>query len=327
MRGWLVLVVLLGLIPEARADDASEARFFDGQARRAFEQDDFRTALDRFLLAYTAAPSAPLAYNVGVCADLAGEPRVAFTYLARYLSSTEDNGERRSHAESVTARLRPQLRIVSVRSEPPGATIFLDNTERGAFGRTPMDVALEPGEEHTLLLHHDGYLPAEEVVASDAPSETEVSVRMQPRMGSVRIEVSPERARVTFIRDGDVMAEHEGDGRIELPVGRYRVRVEASLHGPSERLLVVAEGELAEQTLLVELTAMRARTCLLLVSAGGIAGRVIVDDRPVGRLPLRLLGVAPGPHTIVVEADDGREWRGEAELTAGAARHVQARPR
>ncbi len=323
MRLALALALARAAPGGARADDASEARFFDGLARRAFEHGDYRGALEHFLLAYTAAASPAIAFNVAVCADLVDEPRMAFTYFQRFLEDADAPAERRERAVAALARLRPRLRVVTVRSEPPGAAVFLDTVERGVFGRTPIDVALEPGEGHALLVRADGHHDAREPVGADVPSGAEVMVRLAPRTGIVRVDVAPEDAHVAFLRGDDPVAEAHGDGALELPIGRYRLRVLAEGHAESERLVVVTEG--VEQAIALELAPIAERTALLLLAAGGTSGIVRLDDRPVGRTPLRLPGVRPGRHRVEVEADDGRVWRGEVELAAGEARLVRAR--
>ncbi|MCA9609007.1 MAG: PEGA domain-containing protein [Myxococcales bacterium] len=319
MRVALVLVLLGAQLPAvARADDASEARFFDQLARRAFDHGDYRTALEDFLLAYTAAESSALAFNIAVCADLVGESRMAFTYFQRFLDDAEAPAERRARAVAALERLRPRLRVVTVRSEPPGATVYLDTEERGTFGRTPLEVALEPDQAHVLVLHLDGHLDAREPVAAAVTSGGAIVVRLVPRAGQVFVDVRPEDATVSVLRGEELVAEREGDGPFELPVGRYRLRVAGAGHVTSDRLITVTED--TEQAVSVELTPIGERTALLLLTSGEEPAIVTLDGRPVGRTPLRLPGVGPGEHAVEVRADDGRVWRGRVELREGEAR-------
>lgn len=322
MRALALTVALASVAAPARADDASEARFFYEYARDAFERDDYATALDRFLLAYGAAPSAGVAYNIGVCAHLAGEPGLAFTYLGRYLEVAEhDDPTRREYAERTLAELRSELRILHVRSEPAGATIYLDTTERGPLGEAPLEVVLEPGENR-LILRRAGFLDTERVIAADVETEQAVTVELTPRTGLVRVDVAPDDAAITVLRGADVVRETSGDGDLRLPVGTYRVRVEVAGHQPDLRRVVVQEGVV--QPLNVSLSPVPSRACLLLVSAREVPADVRVDGSPVGRAPLRLSGVRPGRHTIEVVADDGRRWTRPVVLEAGGARHVVA---
>lgn len=321
---WIGLVAALLLAPGlARADDASEARFFDALGRRSFDRGDYGAALESFLLAYTAASSPALAYNVAVCADLLGEERMAFTYFQRYLDDAQAQPDRRARAEAALARLRPRLRIVTVVSEPPGATVFLDTVERGAFGRTPTDLALERGRESTLLLRAEGHLDARQRIGDELESGAVVTVRLEPETGTVQLDVDPPSARVSVLRGDTPILEGAGDATLQVPVGRYRVLFSAPGHATAERLVAVRVGD--AQALRVELPILSLRTGLLLLSSAGVPATVRLDDRPVGRTPLRLPGVAPGSHRVELRADDGRSWRREVEVAAGASQILRAR--
>ena len=107
--------------------------------------------------------------------------------------------------------------------------------------------------------------------------------------------------------DRVVVAEREGDGPFELPVGRYRLRVAGAGHVTSDRLITVTED--TEQAVSVELTPIGERTALLLLTSGEEPAIVTLDGRPVGRTPLRLPGVGPGEHAVEV----GRDLRGRLE--------------
>ncbi len=324
MRGLAALLVVLALAPAAaRADDASEARFFDQLGRRAFDHGDYRTALEHFLLAHGAAGSSAIAFNVAVCADLVGEPRMAFTYFQRFLDDADAPADRRARALEALARLRPRLRVVTVRSEPSGALVFLDTEERGVFGRTPLEIALEPGEAHALLLRAEGHHDATRTLDAEVASGADIVVPLLPRAGEVFLDVAPEDAEVEVLRGEEVLARQTGDGSLALPVGRYRVRVTAPGHAPGDRLVAVSEA--TDQSLAVELTPIRGRTALLLLTAGDEPALVTLDGRPVGRTPLRLPGVVPGIHRLEVRADDGRLWRGRVRLDAGDARLLRVR--
>lgn len=319
MRAWLVVALMAAQLPAvARADDASEARFFDQLARRAFDHGDYRTALEDFLLAYTAAESSALAFNVAVCADLVGESRMAFTYFQRFLADAAAPADRRARATEALGRLRPRLRVVTLRSAPSGATVYLDTQERGTFGRTPLEIALEPDEAHVVMLQLQGHLDAREAIAPEVPSGAEIVVRLEPRAGQVFVDASPEDATVAVLRGEETIAEHVGDGALSLPVGRYRLRVTAAGHVTGDRLITVTED--TEQSVSVELTPIRGRTALLLLTAGEESALVTLDGRAVGRTPLRLPGVGPGGHRLEVRADDGRIWRGRVELREGDTR-------
>jgi hypothetical protein len=56
---------------------------------------------------------------------------------------------------------------------------------------------------------------------------------------------------------------------------------------------------------------------LTVSSAGGSAGEVRVDGRPVGRAPLSLEGLPAGTHYVILDTDDGARHLAVADLVAG----------
>lgn len=68
---WLALpafALISALALSASADAASEASFFDGLARRAYQKGDYESALQAFLLVRKIAPSQRALYNIAICA-------------------------------------------------------------------------------------------------------------------------------------------------------------------------------------------------------------------------------------------------------------------
>ena len=81
-----ILAVTLAIALPARGD-AIEARYFDERAREQFALHHYAAALELFLHAQDAAPSPGTLYNVGVSADLAHQPSVAYAHLDEYVQS------------------------------------------------------------------------------------------------------------------------------------------------------------------------------------------------------------------------------------------------
>ena len=110
--------------------------------------------------------------------------------------------------------LQPVLRRLTIRTDPPGASVLLNGEELG--GRTPFDVELSPLDEHRVVLSREGYstysltipsgggLPTDTIVLSAAvvptvgetapPPETVVAAVVTPTTGPNTGDVAPEES-------------------------------------------------------------------------------------------------------------------------------------
>ncbi|MFP4210708.1 MAG: PEGA domain-containing protein [Alkalispirochaeta sp.] len=127
---------------------------------------------------------------------------------------------------------------VTLRSNPAGASVIIDNREIGATPR--VDYPLRPGR-HKIEIRAPGYLPLREWI--DLPAGTEVTREYELR---------PALRLVRFLGDTEEPLEIYLNGRwrrtesIELRPGRYRVRVRAFGYTPTTVDVAVPEIEPAE---------------------------------------------------------------------------------
>jgi hypothetical protein len=316
---FLAAVLLVGA---ALADRASEARFFDEAGRRAYQAGKYERALESFQLADEIAPSPRLLYNSALCADLAGRPETAFYLYEEYLRSDDADAARRKEAEGRASRLRGQLALVEVTSEPPGASVFVDRKELGRFGVTPVTVAVTEGERR-LLLEHPGFLGATVAVAARRGTVVTANAALSPLFGNVSIVVAPATAALRFVRDGAVVPATSHGDTYRLPIGHYRLVASAPGYVSSEALLTISdEGEARVDLVLVPLPRHTGR---LLVSAGKGEADVYLDGKRVAVTPATLPEVGVGTHTVEVRAGKRAASR-TVTVSKGRATHVDLDP-
>lgn len=94
--------------------------------------------------------------------------------------------------------LQPADAILELRSRPAGASVTLDGTFQG---RTPIELALAPGQTATVRLFHDGYASAERSVRLASGERRALEVGLLPDLASVDIRATPEDAEL--IIDGE----------------------------------------------------------------------------------------------------------------------------
>jgi len=308
----------------AAAQAAHETLFFDGLARRAYARQDYREALRCFLLARETASGAGMAYNVAVSADLAGEPELAYSSLVDYLAFSDPDAERRRDAIDRLLRLRRQLAVVRIETEPPGADVFVDRRDLGRFGRTPREIAVRPGAR-TLELDLPGFAPARVELAAVRGEDSTVRVVLEPLRGALVVNVWPAGTVLTLeALDGRRAALRAGEVA-DLPVGAYRLGAAAPSHASASRRLEISLGERVEVA--IALDRLPVPTGGLLVAAGRLSATVHVDGRPRAVTPARLDALSVGQHVVELRAPGHLPWRRTVQIEAGETTYLNATPR
>lgn len=297
----------------ARADDAAESRFFDRVGRRAFAQRRYERALESFLRAQRAAPSPRGLYNIAICARLAHHDALAFTSFEQLLARSDLDEALRTEARAQRDSLAGTLALVRVESDPPGATIYVDRRDLGAYGTTPTTLALPPGPHQIELVRadHEG---ATLTVEASVGQTREARAALPRHVGVVRVEVSPPSATIVAQREGTEISLSSGVAS-SLPVGSYTILGTAEGFVPASTTVTVVAG--AEATRALALSPIPTPRGRVLVSSGAIAARVSIDGVVVSETPARVDGVAVGTHRVTVSADGWREWSQDVDVREG----------
>jgi hypothetical protein len=316
----IAIVVSAGPI-DLFAAPAHEALFFDAIGRKAYAKGEYDRALELFLFARAAAPSPYLAYNIAVCADLAGHTEQAFTFFEEYLGSSDPDPARRTEGERRLEALKKKVAVLEVRSDPPGATIYIGGRELGQHGKAPRRVPLEPGS-HRVLLELEGHLPFSEEVSIELGESKKIAAAMVPKHGTLVIRTVPPEGEVIVRRKGEEKARAAPGQMISLPVGRYAALVSAPGYEPVEVDTYVRETAVESREVILK--KLPPKVGRLLVSSGEVGARVFIDGRLAAETPARLDRVEVGRHEVEVRADGHVSWTGVVEVVEGKSAYVNA---
>ncbi len=127
---------------------------------------------------------------------------------------------------------------LEVETEPPGASVLLDNAVRGQTPQTLPDV---PAGQHTVRVELQGYQPQERVLRMETGRKKRLRLVLDaaaPAVSRLRVDASPADASVTFLNS--VQPYSPG---MELEPGQYRIRVEKRGYEPVEQNLTLREDE------------------------------------------------------------------------------------
>jgi hypothetical protein len=279
-----------------------------GQLRDAIE------AYERFAATSVEAQTEALPILVGLRADLTrlvmGQ---AMDRVGNGLAASR--GEQPPPRDRMRRALGTQMRDVPVliRSTPPGADVFIDGTEFGAFGQTPLETRLFTGQ-HVIEVRSTFYAPSTQVVSVAVPRRGEAvptySFELERLQVPVSVSVEPLTANVTYIgEDGVSMRLGLGGFEGELPAGPGSFIVQQGGRDRTiEVVLVPLEDEVARFELFLEDPAVNTRQEIrvgtLAVESELLFGDIYIDGARVGSAPGRVeRDVTPGPHRIEVRRD------------------------
>lgn len=316
------LVAIFVSARDARADDAAESRFFDAIARDAYAHRHWADALAAFLRAHRAAPSSRSLYNIALCAQLAHREGMAFEYFDEFVnaSTAPDEASLRADAATRITSLRRTLALVSITTDPPGATIYVDQRDHGSYGTTPRVLALPAGAHHLILDAADHDEGGTDVTATVGASQP-VHVDLVAHRGAIALTVTPPDATVVGRRsDGSAALALSPTATTEVPVGRYHVVASAERHHDAEADVTITRGATEHRTLVLEpLPVPQGR---LLVTTGDVHARVRVDGVDRAETPARVADLPVGAHEVSVAADGYLPWTGSVDVAEGRTAFV-----
>jgi hypothetical protein len=326
----LAAVLILAAVP-ARADDASEARLQYELGSELYKQKRLTEALERFISSNRLVPNPNVVFNIAQICVLLGKReavknprRSAEWYVEAFnwvetLTRTVTTEADKKDAAVLRASILPKVAVVAVRSEPADAEIYLDRESLGSVARAPRDVATTAGD-HVVIVKAAGHRPGRAPVSAKLGQTVPVKVLLEKIVGVAQVTVRPEGARVQFFPGSIDLGPAPAVAR--LPIGEGRVTATMPGYLAQTREIVIREGETT--TVEIELQRVGLQAASLTVTGLPDGAVVRLAGREVGKVPLALSGLDPGPQNIELSAAGHDPWKGDLLLEAGAATRVEA---
>jgi hypothetical protein len=199
---------------------------------------------------------------------------------------------------------------LAIQSEPAGAKVIVDGTERGVAPVTITDLA---AGEHRVELQNDGVTAAKHTVMVQAGGTASLVVPITPAAtaGPVSGWVSAKAPFTMEIREqGRLLGTTDAD-RLMITAGRHELDfVSDALGYRSTRVVQVGPGKVSSLTLDLPQGVVN-------LNAAPWA-EVWIDGRRVGETPIGNLSVSIGPHEVVFKHPQLGEKRQAISVTLGA---------
>ncbi|WP_438017400.1 TonB-dependent receptor [Sorangium sp. So ce315] len=277
----------------AWADDlADEADLHFRIATERYAQRDYRGALEHFLVSNRLVPNRNVIFNIARTYEALQEYPDAFRYYVQALEQ-EPNAARRPAIEEALARIRPNVAVINVQTDPPGATVYINRRDLGGRGNTPRLLGFQPGK-HKIIVDLEGYEPAEvENVEAKTGEQTNVAIKLKRIVGTVRV-VGETAGTQVRINDATGPVACSAPCDLTLPPGRHRLYLSQEGYQPSEQDVNVAAG-----TTVAARYRLNPLTGSLVVNADERDALVEVDGKPMGFTPA-VLNVQSGQRRVRV---------------------------
>jgi len=308
----LAVGVALVLAPSiASADLAAQARFHYERARELYVAGRYESALEEFFAVQRIAPSPGTLYNIALCFERLRRDEETYLFYAEYLASDAEDPELREAATEALERLEARVARVRVVTDPPDASVFVDQRDRGRYGVTPMTVAVAPGTR-TIVAARDGYRSATAQVEAVRGEQVMVRLELEQILGRLTV-TGPDAGRLT-VRDqaGAVVAEGPLGEALRLPPASYVLEVDAEGYLPWRSIRQVEAD--AEVVVVAEPSALPPATAAITVTANRSGALVRLDGVETGFAPLALPTVPPGEHALEVSQAGTRPWSGSVSV-------------
>jgi outer membrane receptor protein involved in Fe transport len=332
-------LLLLATAPALADDVADEADLQFTLGAERYQAGDYRAALEHFLSSNRLVPNRNVLFNIARTFEALKQYPDAYKYYARALQG-ETDAAARARIDEALKRMAPNVAILKVTTDPPGATLYLDRKDLGQRGAGPQTFGL-PAGKYSVIAEAAGYEDAtSQPIEVRIGATATIDLKLKRILGTVRVEGEAQGAQVRVDREDGPPASTI-PGEIELPPGRHTLFISREGFKTTETIIDV----IARQTLTVH-PSVEAKTGSLVVSADEPGAVVEVDGRtrgpapalialPVGTHAVRvsLKGFRPVDRTVVIAANGETRLEGlslvpveEVEAASRASESVEDAP-
>ena len=305
--------VLSAPIRQAHADsaaDEADARFLRGN--QLFKNGRYDEALVEFLTSNRLVRNRNVIFNIARTYEALGRLEEAYRYYADYIRE-EPNRSDRAEAQRRLRVLEPQIALLSIESDPPGATVYLERKDLGGRGATPLLLAVTPGT-YRVIVEVEGYRDA--IASADAVRgrTAEIRSRLSLIVGKVVISSRPKAAVYVDRAAGTAAppASLSTPATLSLTPGRHEIELVAPGHRPTRTNVVVRASTETRLDLSLEEKATPTGTVVLASETAGAL--VLVNGVERGFTPA-VLDLSTGTHAIEVRGEGFGRWRREVEVS------------
>jgi outer membrane receptor protein involved in Fe transport len=291
MRIAIVIALTCALSSTALADGvADEADLHFSIGAEAYTKGDFTKALEHFLASNRLVPNRNVMFNIARAYEQLGRFPDAYRY---YVDASRGDDKLKAEVTAALARVAPKVAVITVETNPPGATVYLDRKDLGSVGTSPAQLGLKPGS-YTVIAELAGYEVASSATNAIAIGE-EKPIKLELRRILGRVELSGPAGTSVRIDDERGAVQCVLPCSIELPPGQHIAYFERPGFTVSPQTFTVV----AKETVRAQASSV-AVVGSLLVSADEPNALIEVDGKALGFTPAVIPNVPIGKRKVRV---------------------------
>ena len=147
-------------VGSARADDVADEADLQFQiGAERYDAGDYKGALEHFLASNRLVANKNVLFNIARTYEQLRRAPDAYRYYLLALEG-ETQPQARKRIEDAIVRITPNVAILKVETDPPGATVYLDRKDLGPRGNSPRTLGLGEGRRK-VIVEKPGYEPTE----------------------------------------------------------------------------------------------------------------------------------------------------------------------
>ena len=185
--------------------------------------------------------------------------------------------------------------LVVIESEPQGATIYLDDTKKGAFATTPWSGSLEG--EHKIMLEKKGYRPVDTTLIADPTKLVLYKGGMSQDSYLSWLDVTSNVAGADVFIDDKSVAPRKAPAGTNVPPGKHTVWVSAEGYDEYQTTIDVAPGQNASVKAILKGSPLGR---LDVVGLGIEDSHILLDGKELCEHGPCIKNVPEGDHTLTV---------------------------
>ncbi|HYU16290.1 MAG TPA: PEGA domain-containing protein, partial [Candidatus Acidoferrum sp.] len=257
-------------VPQARADsaaDEADARFLHGT--QLFKAARYDEALIEFLTSNRLVRNRNVIFNIARTYEALGRLEEAYRYYADYIRE-EANRNERVEAQRRLHAIEPRIALISIDSDPPGATVYVERKDLGGRGETPLVLAVMPGT-YKVMVEAKGYRDAVATAEAVRGRPAEIRSKLTLIVGKLSIASRP-KAAVYIDRAAGTTAPPAAPSTpasLALTPGRHEVELIAPGYRPARSNVVIRASTETRLDLTLEERAAPTGTVVLASETAG----------------------------------------------------------
>ncbi len=285
----------------ARADSiADEADFRFHRGATLYRQGDVEEALGEFLASNRLVHNRNVVYNIARSFEQLGRFNEAYRFYTELLTDDLPEAERKEIAAGLK-RLSPQLALLKVETTPPGATVYVDRTDLGGRGQTPVTLAL-PAGKIDVMVELAGYQPAQTNTVLQVGKTITVRPPLERIYGGIVVTGAPPRFELWLDAAREPLLTGNGAARV-IP-GRHTLTLEATGYAGQQLMVQVQPDEMAPVRF--SLAPLPPPSGAMVVKSNLDGALVRIDGREAGFTPSVIDNIPAGRHEVQI-LSEGRE--------------------